>query len=212
MWMFRILFFTITVIIKIDITNATTPPSFEGIDRRITYANRKYHSGWMCSGATMGFAILKFSTSLRAFGAVDTRIIINQEIRIIGMESFIVNILWNLILSVFVFVFVGFEEPFSCRSIRWITIIARITIGSKKCSEKKRLSVGWETDGPPQIHSTSSLPTIGIAERTPVITVAPQNDIWPHGSTYPKNAVAIVIIIRMAPDNHTFILFLGEEK
>lgn len=33
--------------IAMDITNATTPPSFEGIDRRIAYANRKYHSGWM---------------------------------------------------------------------------------------------------------------------------------------------------------------------
>lgn len=26
-------------------TMATTPPSFEGIDRRIAYANKKYHSG-----------------------------------------------------------------------------------------------------------------------------------------------------------------------
>jgi len=29
----------------IDAARAITPPSFEGIDRRITYANRKYHSG-----------------------------------------------------------------------------------------------------------------------------------------------------------------------
>lgn len=32
-------------IIKIDIINAITPPSLFGIDRRIAYANRKYHSG-----------------------------------------------------------------------------------------------------------------------------------------------------------------------
>jgi len=32
-------------IIKIDIINAITPPSFLGIERRMAYANRKYHSG-----------------------------------------------------------------------------------------------------------------------------------------------------------------------
>ena len=30
-----------------------------------------------------------------------------------------------------------------------------------------------------------------MAENKLVITVAPQKDIWPHGKTYPKNAVAI---------------------
>jgi hypothetical protein len=32
-------------IIKIAITNANTPPNLFGIERRIAYANRKYHSG-----------------------------------------------------------------------------------------------------------------------------------------------------------------------
>lgn len=32
-------------IIRIDAISAITPPSFDGIDRRIAYANRKYHSG-----------------------------------------------------------------------------------------------------------------------------------------------------------------------
>jgi len=36
---------TITDRIRIDAARAITPPSFDGIDRRITYANRKYHSG-----------------------------------------------------------------------------------------------------------------------------------------------------------------------
>lgn len=40
----------------IDIARATTPPSFDGIDRRIAYANRKYHSGWMWVGVTSGLA------------------------------------------------------------------------------------------------------------------------------------------------------------
>jgi len=45
-----------------------------------------------------------------------------------------------------------------------------------------------------------SSPTYGIAETTPVITVAPQKDICPHGSTYPKNAVAIIISIKRSPE------------
>lgn len=41
-----LLFFgIITARIRIDIARATTPPSLEGIDRRTTYAKRKYHSG-----------------------------------------------------------------------------------------------------------------------------------------------------------------------
>jgi hypothetical protein len=36
-----------------------------------------------------------------------------------------------------------------------------------------------------------SSPKYGIAENKFVITVAPQKDIWPHGKTYPRKAVAI---------------------
>jgi hypothetical protein len=38
-----------------DIARAITPRSLSGIDRRIVYANRKYHSGWMWTGMTIGF-------------------------------------------------------------------------------------------------------------------------------------------------------------
>jgi len=102
---------------------------------------------------------------------------------IIGSRSFSENIGLNLILSMFVFVFVGLDDPFSCSMIRCIIIIIMIIIGRMKCNEKNRFSVGFDTDGPPQIHVTSSFPTNGIAVRTPVITVAPQNDICPHGRT-----------------------------
>jgi len=34
--------------IAIDITRAITPRSLFGIDLRIAYANRMYHSGWIC--------------------------------------------------------------------------------------------------------------------------------------------------------------------
>lgn len=43
--------------------SAKTPPSFLGIERRMAYANRKYHSGCMCTGVTRGLAGTKFSGS-----------------------------------------------------------------------------------------------------------------------------------------------------
>jgi len=51
-----------------------------------------------------------------------------------------------------------------------------------------------------------------MADRTPVITVAPQNDICPHGRTYPRKAVAIVISMIIIPDIHTFVLLEGDLK
>jgi hypothetical protein len=49
--------------IAIDITNSVTPPSLLGIDRKIAYANRKYHSGCICTGVTRGLAGMKLSGS-----------------------------------------------------------------------------------------------------------------------------------------------------
>jgi hypothetical protein len=48
---------------------ATTPPNFDGMDRRMAYANRKYHSGWMWVGVSRGFASLKFSGSAVNIGS-----------------------------------------------------------------------------------------------------------------------------------------------
>lgn len=42
--------------IRMDKTKASTPPSLLGIDRRMAYANRKYHSGLICGGVFNGFA------------------------------------------------------------------------------------------------------------------------------------------------------------
>jgi len=205
-------FITKIEIIRIDNTRATTPPSLDGILRRITYANKKYHSGWMWIGATKGLAGLKFSTSPNMFGLFDDNKIINSIIIIIGRESFTVKIGLNFTLSKFVWEFVGLEDPFSCNIIKWIITKTTITIGNKKCKEKNRFKVGCDTEGPPHTHVTKSFPMIGIADITPVITVAPQNDICPHGNTYPRNAVAITINIIITPDIHTFGLFAGEEK
>lgn len=85
-------------------------------------------------------------------------------------------------------------------------------MGVKKCNEKKRFKVGCDTDGPPQIQIVSSFPTSGIADSTPVITVAPQNDICPQGRTYPKKAVAIVSSKSKTPEVHTIFWLGGEEK
>lgn len=74
--------------------------------------------------------------------------------------------------------------------------------GSMKCRAKNRFRVALSTAKPPQIHSTSSFPMYGIAENKFVITVAPQNLICPHGSTYPIKAVAIVNSKRITPIFH----------
>jgi len=44
--LFDLLFFVTKIDkIRIDKAKAITPPNFDGIDRKITYANKKYHSG-----------------------------------------------------------------------------------------------------------------------------------------------------------------------
>jgi hypothetical protein len=47
---------------------AITPPNLFGIDRRIAYTHKKYHSGLMWIGVTRGFARRKFSGSAIRFG------------------------------------------------------------------------------------------------------------------------------------------------
>lgn len=42
--------------IRMERSRARTPPSLLGMDRRMAYANRKYHSGLMCAGVLSGFA------------------------------------------------------------------------------------------------------------------------------------------------------------
>lgn len=74
--------------------------------------------------------------------------------------------------------------------------------GRRKWNAKNRLSVALSTAKPPQIHSTSILPRYGIAENRLVMTVAPQNLIWPQGRTYPMNAVAMVATNKITPMFH----------
>ena len=55
--------------------------------------------------------------------------------------------------------------------------------GRRKRRAKNRVSVGLSTENPPQAHSTRVWPMYGIAENKSLMTVAPQNDICPQGST-----------------------------
>lgn len=59
---------------------ATTPPSLLGIDRRMAYAHRKYHSGLIWIGVTSGLAGIKFSGSPKRLG-LNTEIAVNPKIR-----------------------------------------------------------------------------------------------------------------------------------
>lgn len=49
--------------IRIEASSANTPPSLLGMERRMAYANRKYHSGLMCGGVLSGLAGEKLSGS-----------------------------------------------------------------------------------------------------------------------------------------------------
>lgn len=57
-----------TISTKMEDSRARTPPSLLGIERRMAYANKKYHSGLMCGGVTKGLAGVKLSGSPRRLG------------------------------------------------------------------------------------------------------------------------------------------------
>ena len=67
--------------ISTEAASANTPPSLLGIERRMAYANRKYHSGLMWGGVTSGFAGVKFSGSPRRLGENRASAIKGESIR-----------------------------------------------------------------------------------------------------------------------------------
>lgn len=77
--------------------------------------------------------------------------------------------------------------------------------GIIKWSVKNRFNVAMPIENPPQSHFTSISPTIGIADKRLVITVAPQNDICPQGNTYPRKAVPMSISITPIPESHVWV-------
>jgi len=99
------------------------------------------------------------------------------------VESFSVKNGWNWILSIFELVPIGLFDPVMWSLIRWMIIIPARMMGVMKWREKNRERVAWLMEKPPHTHSTKDFPKYGIAEIKFVITVAPQNDICPHGRT-----------------------------
>lgn len=61
--------------IRTEAARARTPPSLLGIDRRMAYANRKYHSGLIWGGVASGLAGVKFSGSPRRFGENSAKVV-----------------------------------------------------------------------------------------------------------------------------------------
>jgi len=191
---------------KIDSNKPITPPSLLGMDRRMAYAKRKYHSGWMCGGVTNGLAGIKFSTSHKTRG-FNVMIRVKTSPIIIKVSlSFIIKKGWNGIFSRLELLPRGLDDPFSWRNIKCITTKLNDRKGIIKCSEKKRVKVGLSTEYPPHTHTTIVLPRTGMADNKFVITVAPQNDIWPQGSTYPKKAIPITLNKINKPVIHTGLL------
>jgi len=52
---------------KTDASNPNTPPSLFGMARKMAYANKKYHSGWIWLGVTRILAGIKFSASMKVY-------------------------------------------------------------------------------------------------------------------------------------------------
>ena len=145
----------------------------------------------MWTGVTKGLAGIKFSGSPRSHGI--WKEIINKKVKntINPTKSFNVKYGWNGTLSKLLFSPKGLDDPVEWRNTRWMTENAAITNGNKKCKAKNRVNVAFLTEKPPHSQATIWLPITGIADAKLVITVAPQKDICPQGSTYPKNAVPI---------------------
>jgi len=101
---------------------------------------------------------------------------------------------------------IGFDDPVMWRAIRCIITRNVRTNGSRKCSMKNRDKVAWLIENPPHSHWTIVFPKYGIADTRFVITVAPQNDICPHGRTYPRKAVAIRTRIILVPEYHVWAI------
>jgi len=153
----------------------------------------------MCKGVTNGLADEKFSTSPRIYGlAKHSATKLNPRITI-PVRSFQEWKEWNGILSKLDFTPRGLVDPVWWRNKRWAIIRADRINGRRKWIAKNRVKVALPTANPPHTHWTMSCPRYGIADMRLVITVAPQNDIWPHGRTYPTNAVVMVRSIKVTP-------------
>lgn len=118
--------------IKMAANIATTPPSLFGMDRRMAYAQRKYHSGLIWVGVTRGFAGMKFSGSFSMLGARRTSIERNRSRIRNPTTSFDVKYQWKGTLSEFELIPRGLLDPVWWRNSKWMTVRAATTNGIKK--------------------------------------------------------------------------------
>lgn len=135
-----------------------TPPNFLGIARRIAYANKKYHSGTICAGVTIGLAMMKLSGSPNRFGMKITNLNKIKRNTIKPTTSLIVKYQWNGTLSDEELTPSGLFLPVLCNNRMCITTVKATIIGVIKWNVKKRVSVALFTEKPPQIQITKSCP------------------------------------------------------
>lgn len=72
-----------------EAARARTPPSLLGIERRMAYANRKYHSGLIWGGVTRGLAGVKFSGSPSRLGENRARVMSGVSMMMNPNRSFV---------------------------------------------------------------------------------------------------------------------------
>lgn len=144
--------------ISTEAAKATTPPSLLGIERRIAYANRKYHSGLICGGVTRGFAGVKFSGSPNRLGVNRARVVRRRSMIVNPSRSFREKYGWNGILSQLDEMPRGLLDPDSWRKVKWTKARPAIMNGRRKWRAKNRVRVGLSTEKPPQAHSTRVCP------------------------------------------------------
>ena len=156
----------------------------------------------MCTGVVKDLAKMKFSGSPSFQGNMATRNAKRKQTTSAPTRSFQEKKGWKGLLSKLELVPRGFLDPVWWRNIKWMRTKPNTTKGAKKWKAKNRVKVAFLTENPPHTKTTISWPKTGIAEIRPVITVAPQNDIWPHGNTYPRKAAAITINKITTPTTH----------
>jgi len=141
-----------TIKIRILTASAITPPNLFGIDRKIVYANKKYHSGWIWIGVTIGLAGIKFSGSVEMYGEIQIIVINKIIVKIKPTKSFLVKNGWKFNLSLSIWILIGLEDPIECNMKICVIAMAAITNGRRKWNEKNRIKVGALTENPPIIN------------------------------------------------------------
>lgn len=76
--------------IKSLANSASTPPNLLGIERKIAYTQRKYHSGIIWIGVTRGLARRKFSGSVKRFGKNKIIIMKKRKAKVYPKASLVV--------------------------------------------------------------------------------------------------------------------------